>query len=132
HYYFATLRLFGPFIKLRLLGSTVLPYEICVQAADAITSLLGSYRRLYSLRGTPCFVPIITLASNIMHIVQADSLGIPTPLALYDIANLQEITFSHSFAARGVKILYSIAQRRNLAVEIASGETRIADKGGES
>jgi hypothetical protein len=109
-YYFATILLFGPFIRLRFLTSTILPLEVCVQAADAITSLLGSYRQLYSLRRTPCFAPIIGLASNTVHLVQAALLGNPSLLVRNYTTNLQEMTFSHGFANRGLRVI-NIVQR---------------------
>jgi hypothetical protein len=60
-----------------------------------------------------------------MHIVQTDSLGIPAVPTLRGVSNLQEMAFSHCFANRGVRILYLMAQRINLAVEVASRETGI-------
>lgn len=68
YYHFAILLLFRPLIKLRIIGSSVLPRDVCTQAADAIQGLLRSYAQLYTLKRTPSFVPYFVLTSTIMHL----------------------------------------------------------------
>ncbi|RYP39199.1 hypothetical protein DL767_002307 [Monosporascus sp. MG133] len=68
YYHFAILLLFRPLIKLRIIGSYVLPRDVCTQAADAIQGLLRSYAQLYTLKRTPSFVPYFVLTSTIMHL----------------------------------------------------------------
>ncbi|KAI0172933.1 fungal-specific transcription factor domain-containing protein [Hypoxylon sp. FL1284] len=68
YYHFAILLLFRPLIKLRIIGSGILPRDVCSQAADAIQGLLYSYSQLYTLRRTPSFVPYFLLTSSIMHL----------------------------------------------------------------
>ena len=68
YYHFAILLLFRPLIKLRIIGSSIMPRDVCSQAADAISSLLRSYSQLYTLRRTPSFVPYFVLTSSIMHL----------------------------------------------------------------
>ncbi|KAI1102430.1 nitrogen assimilation transcription factor nirA [Jackrogersella minutella] len=68
YYHFAILLLFRPLIKLRIIGSGILPRDVCSQAADAIQGLLRSYSQLYTLRRTPSFVPYFVLTSSIMHL----------------------------------------------------------------
>ncbi|KXJ89506.1 fungal-specific transcription factor domain-domain-containing protein [Microdochium bolleyi] len=68
YYHFAILLLFRPLIKLRIIGSSILPRDVCSQAADAIQGLLRSYAQLYTLRRTPSFVPYFLLTSSIMHL----------------------------------------------------------------
>ncbi|KAI0476279.1 fungal-specific transcription factor domain-containing protein [Xylariaceae sp. FL0804] len=75
YYHFAILLLFRPLLKLRIIGSSILPRDICAQAADAIQGLLHSYSQLYTLRRTPSFVPYFVLTSSIMHL--AIGVGIP-------------------------------------------------------
>jgi hypothetical protein len=75
YYQFAILLLFRPLIKLRIIGSNVLPREVCCQAADAIQNLLKSYSSLYTLRRTPSFVPYFVLTSSITHL----AIGASTP-----------------------------------------------------
>ncbi|KAK5626664.1 hypothetical protein RRF57_002379 [Xylaria bambusicola] len=57
-----------PLIKLRIIGSGILPRDVCSQAADAIQGLLRSYSQLYTLRRTPSFVPYFLLTASIMHL----------------------------------------------------------------
>ncbi|CAI4214215.1 unnamed protein product [Parascedosporium putredinis] len=73
YYHFAILLLFRPLIKLKIIGSKVLPRDVCSQAADAIQNLLRSYSQLYTLRRTPSFVPYFVLTSAIMHMAIAAS-----------------------------------------------------------
>ncbi|KAH7018227.1 fungal-specific transcription factor domain-containing protein [Microdochium trichocladiopsis] len=75
YYHFAILLLFRPLIKLRIIGSSILPRDVCSQAADAIQGLLRSYAQLYTLRRTPSFVPYFLLTSSIMHL----ALGAKSP-----------------------------------------------------
>ena len=64
YYHFAILLLFRPLIKLRIIGSSISPRDVCSQAADAITGLLRSYAQLYTLRRTPSFVPYFVLKNS--------------------------------------------------------------------
>jgi hypothetical protein len=128
YYHFAILLLFGPFIKLHFLGSSILPYEICVEAANTITSLLGSYCRLYSLRRTPCFVPFLAMASNAMHVIRAETAQLSaSPLILQGIADLQEMAFSHRSARRGAKVLEAMRQGRRFPVSLPGNEAFTED-----
>ncbi|KAK8023263.1 fungal specific transcription factor [Apiospora marii] len=76
YYHFAILLLFRPLIKLRIIGSSILPRDVCSQAADAIQGLLRSYSQLYTLQRTPSFVPYFVLTSSIMHL----AIGASSPL----------------------------------------------------
>ncbi|KAI0130474.1 fungal-specific transcription factor domain-containing protein [Xylariales sp. AK1849] len=75
YYHFAILLLFRPLIRLRIIGSSIIPRDVCAQAADAIQGLLRSYAQLYTLRRTPSFVPYFVLTSAIMHL----AVGAQTP-----------------------------------------------------
>ncbi|KAI8631629.1 hypothetical protein F5Y19DRAFT_400275 [Xylariaceae sp. FL1651] len=81
YYHFAILLLFRPLIKLRIIGSAILPRDVCSQAADAIQGLLRSYSQLYTLRRTPSFVPYFLLTSSIMHLAVGANVTQSTPLA---------------------------------------------------
>ncbi|KAL1873419.1 hypothetical protein VTK73DRAFT_1010 [Phialemonium thermophilum] len=78
YYHFAILLLFRPLIKLRIIGSSILPRDVCLQAADAIQGLLRSYSQLYTLRRTPSFVPYFVLTSAIMHLAIGAATSTPT------------------------------------------------------
>jgi hypothetical protein len=105
-----------------------LPYEICVQAANTITSLLGSYRQLYSLRRTPCFAPLLALASNAMHVIRAETAPLSaSPLILQGIADLQEMAFSHQSATRGAEILEAVGQGNRSLVSLPGSEAFTKD-----
>jgi len=128
YYNFAILLLFGPFIRFRIIGSELMPFQLCVQAATTIDSLLISYGRLYTLRRTPSFMPIISLASNIMLVVKAEIQGTPSLQRLSGISSLQEMAYAHNFANRGVKYLRTLEQRKNLEIP-SDGARSIAKTG---
>ncbi|KAL2141995.1 hypothetical protein VTI28DRAFT_1731 [Corynascus sepedonium] len=143
YYHFAILLLFRPLIKLRIIGSSISPRDVCSQAADAITGLLRSYAQLYTLRRTPSFVPYFVLTSSIMHLALAavgpsarrvDDGGAVTsdePSRSPDkldphviesigrgIADLAEMAPCHHFAKQALNILKFMAKKWNIDVEI--------------
>jgi len=148
YYHFAILLLFRPLIKLRIIGSSITPKDVCAQAADAIQGLLRSYSQLYTLRRTPSFVPYFVLTSSIMHLaIGANSSGPfppglktetgspgpaeqPPPASKMDprvaesinrgIADLTEMAPCHHFAEQALNILRYLAKKWNIDVEIAA------------
>ncbi|KAL2175517.1 fungal-specific transcription factor domain-containing protein [Thermothelomyces heterothallicus CBS 202.75] len=155
YYHFAILLLFRPLIKLRIIGSSISPRDVCSQAADAITGLLRSYAQLYTLRRTPSFVPYFVLTSSIMHLTlaavnsgtrRADNGGpaqgddpqrSPPKLDSHvieaigrGIADLAEMAPCHHFAEQALNILKFMAKKWNIDVEIktmAGDEPREAE-----
>ncbi len=136
YYHFAILLLFRPLIKLRIIGSSITPRDVCLQAADAITGLLRSYAQLYTLRLTPSFVPYFVLTSSIMHLSIAATGSSAPPLLSSDaarggrsalvpakldtrvtealsrgIADLTEIAPCHHFAEQALNILKFLAKK---------------------
>ncbi|KAK4168745.1 fungal-specific transcription factor domain-containing protein [Cladorrhinum sp. PSN259] len=143
YYHFAILLLFRPLIKLRIIGSSISPRDVCSQAADAISGLLRSYSQLYTLRRTPSFVPYFVLTSSIMHLAistthsepstgesesnstaQSPSTSQPkvnpklTDAISRGIADLTEMAPCHHFAEQALNILKYLAKKWNIDVEI--------------
>ncbi|KAI9163724.1 Nitrogen assimilation transcription factor nit-4 [Paramyrothecium foliicola] len=137
YYHFAILLLFRPLIKLRILGSKILPRDVCSQAADAIQGLLKSYSKLYTLRRTPSFVPYFVLTSSIMHLAIAAATGqveagsTPNPSKTppkidahvsesisQGIADLTEMAPCHHFAEQALNILRYLAKKWDIEVDI--------------
>jgi hypothetical protein len=151
YYHFAILLLFRPLIKLRIIGSSLTPKDVCAQAADAIQGLLRSYSQLYTLRRTPSFVPYFVLTSSIMHLaIGAASSGgspeglkaeapspeggesMPPPASKMDprvaesikrgIEDLTEMAPCHHFAEQALNILRYLAKKWGIDVDISSGK----------
>lgn len=142
YYHFAILLLFRPLIKLRIIGSKILPRDVCSQAADAIQRLLTSYSQLYTLRRTPSFVPYFVLTSSIMHlaigaasvqtdpdkagsekVVTVDKIDPHVSEALNQgIADLTEMAPCHHFAEQALNILRYLAKKWNIEVNIEGGD----------
>lgn len=138
YYHFAILLLFRPLIKLRIIGSKILPKDVCSQAADAIQGLLTSYSQLYTLRRTPSFVPYFVLTASIMHLAIAASAAVDvnpgkvTPADIKKavkvdsrvsevlkrgIADLTEMAPCHHFAEQALNILRYLAKKWNIEVD---------------
>lgn len=124
YYHFAVLLLLRPFIKLRFLGSGVNPQELCIQAANAITTLLRSYDQLYTLQRTPSFVPYIVLGACLMHL----SNGTSSPANVQHIQqganDLKDMISCHGFAKRGLDIMRYFAH----IWEVPMGEDEMDDE----
>lgn len=69
YYHFTLLELFRSTALLKIANGTINPREICLQAADAIQSLVHIYSQLYSLHLAPSFVSHFILASTSMHVL---------------------------------------------------------------
>lgn len=136
YYHFAILLLFRPLIKLRIVGSSISPRDVCSQAADAIQGLLHSYSQLYTLRRTPSFVPYFVLTSSIMHLAIAASSapsqgeGQPSRSKLGDnvtkainqgIADLTEMAPCHHFAEQALNILRYLAKKWSIEIHVDIG-----------
>jgi hypothetical protein len=121
YYHYALLLLFRPFINLHILKSSVVPHDICLQAAKNILSLLQSYSQLYTIRNTPAFVPYIALASTIAHIMAADDI-IPTAEGGGQVqqgaSDLRGMSSCNPFANRALCILKLLARNWGVAVSI--------------
>lgn len=136
YYHFAILLLFRPLIKLQIIGSKVLPRDVCSQAADAIQGLLRSYSRLYTLRRTPSFVPYFVLTSAIMHLAiggskaransdlsSAEGVEVAARVDPHvsetikqGIADLTEMAPCHHFAEQALNILRYLAKKWDIDV----------------
>lgn len=129
YYHFAVLLLFRPFIRLRIIGSQLLLKDICSQAADAIQRLARSYSKLYTLRRTPSFIPYFMFASVTTQLaVGASSMQIDPEITIadrrvceavtYGIVHLTDTAPYHYFAKQALYIVYNLAQRWNLVLDI--------------
>ena len=142
YYHFSILLLFRPLIKLRIIGSKLLPRDVCSQAADAIQGLLRSYSQLYTLQRTASFVPYFVLMSSIMHLAVGAAAATnvnPGKVTSADIkmaakidphvseslkqgiADLAEMAPCHHFAEQALNILRYLAKKWDIEVEFESG-----------
>lgn len=126
YYYFGILHLFGPFVDMEFLGSGVVPMEIFKQAVEAISALTDTYRRLYSLRRVPCFVPHICLTSSFARLMVTESLqSRPSALTrehVQGVFHLQEMAASQACAGSGINML------QNLLTSLETGQHDKADR----
>lgn len=146
YYHFTILLLFRPLIRLEIIGSNVVPRDVCCQAADAIQGLLRSYSQLYTLQRTPTFMSYLALASSIMHLAIGET-SIQTQIELGEslkatkqeslpgidphiiesikqgVEDLKEMAPCHYSAEQAIKILQGIALKWDIGVDIGSWPT---------
>lgn len=130
YYHYAILLLFRPFLKLDIIGSGVSPRDVCSQAADAISALVNSYGKLYSLQRTPSFVPYFVLTSSITHLVTLGNTGSGQEKLQQGLADLKAMAVCHGFAARAVNILHYLLDYWKVNHSIPLNST--SNEGGKS
>lgn len=120
YYHTVVLHLFRPFIKTSFIGSTVSPRDVCIQAADNISSLTRSYSQLYTLRRTPSFVPYIILSSTLTYLITQspntsnESTSSLNEKLIQGITDLRHMTVCHGFSRTALRILRFLSQKWNL------------------
>jgi hypothetical protein len=105
--------LFRPFIHLRFLSSQILPREICILAANNTFWLVDVYKKIYTLRYTPTFMPYFILASSISHFLRPQSgiAGVPAPSHVFGIEHVRALFPHQPFARRAFHILRFFARQ---------------------
>jgi hypothetical protein len=116
YYHFAILLLFRPFIKLVFSQSAVSPRDICTQAAENISSLVRSYRHLYTIRRTPSFSPYIVFAANITHLMDARNM-LGSAYSVQGLQDLRDMSSCHGFAKKAIHIINAIAQKWGISIK---------------
>ncbi|KAM3473399.1 hypothetical protein MY5147_004800 [Beauveria neobassiana] len=134
YYHFAILLLFCRFIKLRVIGSETLPWQVCSQSADAIQNLVMSYSNLYTLRRTASFLPyimftatttLIAIAAARLHLDLGESVLDAPAIAdcrarealRQNIESFIEIAPHHPFASQALFYLQRLADGWGLDVD---------------
>lgn len=126
YYHYVILLLFRPFTRLRIVGSSFLPRDICRQAADALSALASSYSKLYTLQRTPSFVPYIVLTSSITHLeILGTAHGDPEKVRR-GFSDLKSMEDCHNFARRGRDILIFLADHWQINISLADGSSHSA------
>lgn len=115
YYHSATLLLFRPFMRLRFLESAFSPLGICVQSAENVSSLMRSYRQLYSPRRASSFMPYLILMSSVNHLVQFGP-RINSNYIVQNFNDLADMSIHHRFASRSLDILRFFAYHWNISL----------------
>ncbi|KAH0543659.1 hypothetical protein FGG08_002097 [Glutinoglossum americanum] len=109
------IHLFRPFLKVRLLGSTVSPRAACTQSAEEISRLMTTYRDMYGLRRIVVLAAHIILSSSTILL-----LNLPCPKASRNlvqcIRDLEEMSAHNIFCYRSLDIIRSLAQKWSIAI----------------
>ena len=97
------------------MNSKVSPWGICTSCADTVSSLLATYRRIYSLRRATLIITHIILTSAIIHLLR-----LPDPSATKNVVqaiiSLKETIPANAFARRCPHILRTLAKQWGLTL----------------
>ncbi|KAI9771358.1 MAG: hypothetical protein M1840_002328 [Geoglossum simile] len=109
------IHLFRPFLKVRLLGSTLSPHATCTKSAGEISRLMTTYRNVYGLRRIVVLSAHIILSASTIHLAD-----FPTPSAserlVQGIRDLEEISAHNAFGKRSLDIIRSLAAKWNIPI----------------
>lgn len=94
------------------------PRDVCLQAAQAISTLLTSYNQLYTLRRTPSFVPFFILTSTITHLVALGNREGNVEHLHQGMSDLSIMVEWHGFAVRSRQILSFLCKKWNIDIEL--------------
>jgi hypothetical protein len=112
YYHFTIILTFYPLMNSHFLDSNISALEVCMDAADAVTTLVRSYENLHGLRRTPCFLPYILFASGIVHLGATKPKINPIDTLIQsaqEVAILQLMSVCHGSSKRACRILLSRA-----------------------
>lgn len=135
YYHCAIMLLFRPYVRLRIRGSTIVPRDVCTDAADAVQTLLRSYAQLYTLRYAPSFLPYFTLISSTMRLVTAATEAGRSPLAgaspgeLLDDVRRVIATVPLDFGDLAIALAHANAQGGVLWPELSPGASEALEQG---
>lgn len=126
YYQLAILLLFRPFFRLEFLASSNSPRATCTQAAVNITSLLGSYASLYSMRRVSFVVPHAVLASSAIHLANMSDVPVPKPLQS-GLDALADMCLGDSFASSSLRLIKFIANEWGIPLIIVESSPPVRD-----
>ncbi|KAJ9133980.1 Transcription factor [Pleurostoma richardsiae] len=87
YFQFCLMLLFRPFVQFNIIGSDFSTRAVCLEAAQAISTLTSSYSRLFTLRRAPCFLPCFVMVATM---AQVSPELLPNP-HLCDAYGLQQV-----------------------------------------
>jgi hypothetical protein len=116
-YFHCTLLIhFRPFLKLKVIASSISPQFICVEAAKNILALAQAYRSLYDLRRVPVFTPYLVLNAELGMMVENTWWAGETVADTHSAENfgyLAELVPAWPFAQRSITICNFFQDRWN-------------------
>ncbi|KAI9839328.1 MAG: hypothetical protein M1838_004392 [Thelocarpon superellum] len=115
YYHLSILLLFRPFLSFNIRHSTISPRVACAEAASSISSVLSTYRSLYTFRRVPFIVPHIVLGATIVRLLDPGATEAPAAL-VQGVEALTEIRACDVFADYALDVFHFHAQRLGLAV----------------
>lgn len=130
YFHSAILVHFRPFINLSIVGSSVSPQSICLEASKNISSLVKSYKHLYGLRRVPLFLPYLIMTAELA--IRANSREVATQSPSYshssdNISYLTELSLSYPFAKRALEICDFLRDRWAFDAETTQRDQQIQD-----
>ncbi|KAH7085177.1 fungal-specific transcription factor domain-containing protein [Paraphoma chrysanthemicola] len=114
-YHTIIVHLFRPMLKVDLIHSDVRPRDICIEAANKVSSIVRAYRQHYSFRVAHLAIPHILLSVSIVHLLYSKDNRSSYQNLVEGLLGLEDLHECHYFGARSFRILHTLAKTWNLS-----------------
>lgn len=119
-------------MKLDLSGANLFPRDTCTICANEISSMMNILRAMYGMRRVCLAVPSLLLSASTIHLLNLPAEPSATHLS-QGLHDLQAMSMNHTFAARCVDIVRSLATKWNIALpESAAAISVLRPHGGKT
>jgi hypothetical protein len=109
-YHTIIVHLFRPMLKVDLVHSDVHPRDICTEAANNVSAIVRTYRRLYDFRVAHLAIPHILLSVCIVHLLYSKDNKTAHQNLVEGLQGLEDLHECHYFGARSFRIIYTLAK----------------------
>ncbi|KAF2035527.1 hypothetical protein EK21DRAFT_53843 [Setomelanomma holmii] len=114
-YHTIIVHLFRPMLKVELIHSDLRPRDICIEAANKVSSIVRIYRQSYDFRVAHLLIPHILLSVSIVHLLYSKDNRTSYQNLIEGLQGLEDVHVCHYFGARSFRILHTLAKTWNLA-----------------
>ncbi|KAF2833745.1 hypothetical protein CC86DRAFT_311799 [Ophiobolus disseminans] len=109
-YHTIIVHLFRPMLKVDLIQSDVHPRDICVDAANSVSTIVRTYRQFYDFRVAHLIIPHCLLSVCIVHLLYSEDNKISYQNLVDGLQGLEDLHECHYFGARSFRIIHTLAK----------------------
>lgn len=114
-YHTIIVHLFRPMLKVDLIHSDVRPRDICIEAANKVSSIVRTYRQFYDFRVAHLIISHILLSVSIVHLLYSKDNRTSYQNLVEGLQGLEDLHECHYFGARSFRILHTLAATWNFS-----------------
>ena len=113
-YHTILVHLFRPLLKVDLIHSDICPRDMCITSANKVSEFIRQYRRHHSLRACHLTLVHYLLSVSIVHLLYSTKSELSAKNLVESLQAFEDASVCHYFAARGYRIIHSLARLWNL------------------